>query len=232
MQPVGDSVRSHFTSQNTRQKTWEDHFLNPKLCMFQAELFLETKYRSRAELEWPDCFPKTHVATQSLMKNGACFGTARRKNGSHGLHLNLLSHCLSMHVLRGGSRIRGRYEQLGVFTLSDAQSFYELTSKIPPLGSMLNFDADVKTTTARHQCENPYWRCRSLPQRHNFTQRQSCFVTNAGQISLRAPKTIVRCSMHRISTKQTSCQSGILQCESEALGGVHLSAVGRACFNF
>ncbi len=30
-----------------------------------------------------------------------------------------------------------------------------LTSKIPPLGSMLHFDADVKNkTTARHQCEN------------------------------------------------------------------------------
>ncbi len=32
----------------------------------------------------------------------------------------------------------------GVFTLSDARSFSGLTSKIPPLGSMLNFDADVK----------------------------------------------------------------------------------------
>ena len=44
----------------------------------------------------------------------------------------------------------------GVFTLSDARSFSELTSKIPPLGSMLNFDADVKKTTARHQCENRF----------------------------------------------------------------------------
>ena len=32
----------------------------------------------------------------------------------------------------------------GVFTLGDAQSFCGLTSKIPPLGSILNFDADVK----------------------------------------------------------------------------------------
>ncbi len=32
----------------------------------------------------------------------------------------------------------------GVFTLNDAPSFSELTSKTPPLGSMLNFDADVK----------------------------------------------------------------------------------------
>ncbi len=39
----------------------------------------------------------------------------------------------------------------GVSTLGDARAFSELTSKIPPLGSMLNFDADVKKTTARHQ---------------------------------------------------------------------------------
>ncbi len=38
----------------------------------------------------------------------------------------------------------------GIFTLGDARSFSRLTSKIPPLASMLNFDADVKETTARH----------------------------------------------------------------------------------
>ncbi len=42
----------------------------------------------------------------------------------------------------------------GVFTLSDAPPFSGLTSKIPLLGSMLNFDADVKNMTARHQYEN------------------------------------------------------------------------------
>ncbi len=42
----------------------------------------------------------------------------------------------------------------GVSTLSDAWSFYGLTSNIPPLGSTLNFDADVKKTTTPHQCEN------------------------------------------------------------------------------
>ncbi len=41
-----------------------------------------------------------------------------------------------------------------VFTLGDARSFFGLTSKIPPLGSMLNSDTDVKKTTSRHQCEN------------------------------------------------------------------------------
>ncbi len=35
-----------------------------------------------------------------------------------------------------------------VFTLSDARSFSRLTSKFPPLGSMLNFDADVKNDRA------------------------------------------------------------------------------------
>ena len=40
----------------------------------------------------------------------------------------------------------------GVFTLGDAWSFSGLTFKIPPLGLMLTFDADVKT--ARHQSEN------------------------------------------------------------------------------
>ena len=37
--------------------------------------------------------------------------------------------------------------------LGDTRSFSGLTSRILPLGSMLNFDADVKKTTARHQCE-------------------------------------------------------------------------------
>ncbi len=36
----------------------------------------------------------------------------------------------------------------GVFTLSDAWSFFRLTSKISPLGSMLDFDADVNVKTA------------------------------------------------------------------------------------
>ncbi len=42
-----------------------------------------------------------------------------------------------------------------VFTLGDARSFSGLTSKIPPLGSVLKFDTDVKKTTARQQCKNP-----------------------------------------------------------------------------
>ncbi len=33
---------------------------------------------------------------------------------------------------------------LGFFTLGDAWLFLGLRAKIPPLGSMLNFDADVK----------------------------------------------------------------------------------------
>ncbi len=37
-----------------------------------------------------------------------------------------------------------------VFTLGDARSLFGLTSKIPSIGSMLNFDADVKEMTARH----------------------------------------------------------------------------------
>ncbi len=41
----------------------------------------------------------------------------------------------------------------GVFTLGDARVFSGLTSKIPPLGSMLNFDADVSKLTVRHECE-------------------------------------------------------------------------------
>ncbi len=48
--------------------------------------------------------------------------------------------------------LRAYFER--VFTLGDARSFSGLTSKIPPLGSMLNFDGDVKKTTARHHCEN------------------------------------------------------------------------------
>ena len=43
-----------------------------------------------------------------------------------------------------------RHAGEGVFTLGDAISFSALTSKIQPLGSMFNFDADVKNTTARY----------------------------------------------------------------------------------
>ncbi len=43
----------------------------------------------------------------------------------------------------------------GVFTLGDAWSFSGLTSKIPPLGSMLNFDADVKNVRASPMCKPP-----------------------------------------------------------------------------
>ena len=46
----------------------------------------------------------------------------------------------------------GGTQAFGVFILGDAWSFSELTLKIQPLGSILNFDADVKNTTARHQC--------------------------------------------------------------------------------
>ncbi len=49
-----------------------------------------------------------------------------------------------------------------VFTLSDARSFSGLTSKMTPLGPMLNFDADVKNTKARHECENRFRRCVSV----------------------------------------------------------------------
>ncbi len=40
-------------------------------------------------------------------------------------------------------RVKSEHPE-AVFTLGDARSFSGLTSKIPPLGSMLNFDADVK----------------------------------------------------------------------------------------
>ncbi len=44
--------------------------------------------------------------------------------------------------------------ELKGFHVGDARSFFALTSKITPLGSLLNFDVDVKKTTARHQREN------------------------------------------------------------------------------
>ncbi len=43
---------------------------------------------------------------------------------------------------------------IGGFTLGDAQSFFELTSTIPSLGSTLNFDADVKKLPHVTHCEN------------------------------------------------------------------------------
>ena len=51
-----------------------------------------------------------------------------------------------------GLRVKPRLKRSTewVSILGDARSFSGPTSKIPPLGSMLNFDADVKTMTARH----------------------------------------------------------------------------------
>ncbi len=42
----------------------------------------------------------------------------------------------------------------GIFTLGDTRSLFWLIPKIPPLVPKVNFDADVKKPTARHQCEN------------------------------------------------------------------------------
>ncbi len=92
----------------------------------------------------------------------------------------------------------------GVFTLGDSQSFLGLTSKIPPLRSMLNFDADVKTTLARHQCENPFNLCMqkdqrassvwSLPELHTveFPRARTC-VRLATQGPVRLSQTMSRC---------------------------------------
>ncbi len=49
----------------------------------------------------------------------------------------------------------------GGFILGEAWSFSGLTSKIQPLHFMLKFDADVKQSTTRHQCEN---RCACLQE--------------------------------------------------------------------
>ncbi len=62
--------------------------------------------------------------------------------------------------------------------MGDPWSFSGLTSKIPPLSSILKFDADVKETTARHQCEN-----RLKHQFHSavrVVQLQSLCVRNRG----------------------------------------------------
>ncbi len=49
-------------------------------------------------------------------------------------------------------RKRGPMRQ-GVVTSVTRSRLFGLTSKIPPLGSTRNFDADVKRMTTRHQCE-------------------------------------------------------------------------------
>ncbi len=57
----------------------------------------------------------------------------------------------------------------GVSTSCDAPSFFGLTSKTSPLGSMLNFDADVKKTTARHPMVKTASRLRTTRWRRNKT---------------------------------------------------------------
>ncbi len=58
------------------------------------------------------------------------------------------------HLQDGPQRHAARTGGQRECALGDAPSFWVLTSKMTPLGSMLSFDADVKKTTARHQCEN------------------------------------------------------------------------------
>ncbi len=57
-------------------------------------------------------------------------------------------HCENVDCLKPALCISKRFFSTGslewVFTLGDARLFSGLTSKIPLLGSMLNFDADVK----------------------------------------------------------------------------------------
>ncbi len=60
----------------------------------------------------------------------------------------------SLLALQRALTCAGTLRMKRVFTLGDARSFFGPTSKIPPSGSMLNFDADVKNTSVRHQYEN------------------------------------------------------------------------------
>ncbi len=61
----------------------------------------------------------------------------------------------------------------GLFTLGDTRSFSGLTSKIPPLGAMLNSDADFNNMTVRHQCENRF----TPPPPHTHTKRPAFLGT-------------------------------------------------------
>ncbi len=70
----------------------------------------------------------------------------------------LVAVCMVISVMGGrrfAARVNHDLDTEGVITLGDARSFYRLTSRIPPLDSMRNFDADVKASTTGHQCENP-----------------------------------------------------------------------------
>ncbi len=91
-----------------------------------------------------------------------------------GAPASLVSRCISADDIRLGAlsltRMRGRIQGrpltseklataawrhkqpilMGVFTLDDARPFFALTSKIPPLSSMSNFDANVKERTPCH----------------------------------------------------------------------------------
>ncbi len=60
--------------------------------------------------------------------------------------MNVASSLATRDITRGDLSVADveRDARQGVFTLGDAQSFFGLTSKIPPLGSMLNFDVNVK----------------------------------------------------------------------------------------
>ncbi len=88
----------------------------------------------------------------SAQKNNVC--------GSPNVKTHLLSHLRTTHPT-------------GVFTLRDMRAFSELTSKIPPLGSTVNFDADVKRQKddVRHQCENRQSHCAQSGPRPVTTRR-------------------------------------------------------------
>ncbi len=87
-------------------------------------------------------------ATEDEARHGSGTRGTGAKVTSGLASLTLAQRPLYRDVRRGAPSVAQLFQ--GVFTLGDARSFLALTSKIPPLGSVLNFDAGVKKTTTRH----------------------------------------------------------------------------------
>ncbi len=85
------------------------------------------------------------------------------------------------HIFDGGVNFLMRASPTWKPLLGDALSLCGLTSKISPLGSMVNFDADVKEMTARPQCEDHFCHCWNVRASHRNAPRLDRSPCHSGQ---------------------------------------------------
>ncbi len=86
--------------------------------------------------------------------------------------------------------------------------FLRLTSKIPPLGSRKNFDADVKKTTERHHCDNRFNVSGCGSGDAGVGRRTHHLKAINARMACRASAARIKQSKERVRFVKRSCNSG------------------------